>query len=64
MNGRFRWVWAALVLALAVVALFVMAVVAMLVFTSAREWWLVLSKRKPATIHETPFVPTTLAVVL
>jgi len=46
----------------AVVALFFMAVVAMLVFTSAREWWLVLSKRKPATMHETPFVPTTLAL--
>ena len=44
----------------AVVALFFMAVVAMLVFTSAREWWLVLSRRKPAVIHEAPFVPTTL----
>jgi carbon starvation protein len=44
----------------AVVALFFMAVVAMLVFTSAREWWLVLSRRKPAVVHETPFVPTTL----
>jgi carbon starvation protein len=44
----------------AVVALFFMAVVAMLVFTSAREWWLVLSHRKPATVHETPFVLTTL----
>jgi len=45
----------------AVVALFFMAVVAMLVFTSAREWWLVLSRRKPAVVHETPFVPTALA---
>ncbi|HEY7193306.1 MAG TPA: carbon starvation CstA family protein [Gemmatimonadales bacterium] len=44
----------------AVVALFFMAVVAMLVFTSAREWWLVLSRRKPAVVHETPFVPTAL----
>jgi carbon starvation protein len=44
----------------AVVALFFMAVVAMLVFTSAREWWLVLSRRKPAMVHEAPFVPTTL----
>jgi carbon starvation protein len=44
----------------AVVALFFMAVVAMLVFTSAREWWLVLSRRKPAVVHEAPFVPTTL----
>src|SRR2546423_733454 len=31
----------------AVMALFFMAVVAMLVFTSAREWWLVLTRRKP-----------------
>src|SRR5262249_50046473 len=44
----------------AVVALFFMAVVAMLVVTSAREWWLVLSRRKPALIHETPFVESTL----
>jgi carbon starvation protein len=44
----------------AALALFFMAVVAMLVFTSAREWWLVLSKRKPAVVHETPFVPTAL----
>jgi len=32
----------------------------MLVITSAREWWLVLSKRKPAVVHEAPFVATTL----
>jgi len=44
----------------AAMALFFMAVVAMLVFTSAREWWLVLSRRKPAVVHEAPFVPTTL----
>jgi len=44
----------------AIVALFFMAVVAMLVVTSAREWWLVLSKRKPAVVHETPYIPTTL----
>jgi len=41
-------------------ALFFMAVVAMLVVTSAREWWLVLSKRKPAVVHEAPYIPTTL----
>ncbi len=41
--------------------LFFMAVVAMLVVTSAREWWLVLSRRKPAVVHEAPFVPTALA---
>jgi carbon starvation protein len=40
----------------AIVALFFMAVVAMLVFTSAREWWLVLSRRKQAVLHEAPFV--------
>ena len=44
----------------AIVALFFMAVVAMLVLTSAREWWLVLSRRKHAVVHEAPFVPTTL----
>ena len=44
----------------AAVALFFMMVVAMLVFTSAREWWLVLSRRKPGVVHEAPFVPTTL----
>ncbi len=45
----------------AAIALFFVAVVAMLVFTSAREWWLVLSRRKPAVVHEAPFVPTALA---
>jgi len=44
----------------AVIALFFMSVVAMLVFTSAREWWLVLSRRKLAVVHEAPFVPTAL----
>ncbi len=44
----------------AVVALFFMAVVALLICTSAREWWLVLSRRKPAVVHETPFVETAL----
>ncbi|HET8712339.1 MAG TPA: carbon starvation CstA family protein [Gemmatimonadales bacterium] len=45
----------------AVVALFFMGVVAMLVVTSAREWWLVLSRRKPAVVHEAPYVPSTLS---
>ena len=45
----------------AVITLFFMAVVAMLVFTSAREWWLVLSRRKPAVVHEAPFVQTSLS---
>ena len=42
----------------AAIALFFIAVVAMLVCTSAREWWLVLSRRKPAVLHESPFVPS------
>ena len=42
------------------ITLFFMAVVAMLIVTSAREWWLVLSRRKPAVVHEAPFVPTSL----
>jgi len=46
----------------AVITLFFMAVVALLIFTSAREWWLVLSKRKAAVVHETPFVETALVV--
>jgi carbon starvation protein len=44
----------------AVITLFFMAVVALLIFTSAREWWLVLSKRKTAVVHEAPFVETVL----
>src|SRR5216117_2809604 len=40
------------------ITLFFMAVVAMLVITSAREWWLVLSRRKPAVVHEAPYVPS------
>jgi carbon starvation protein len=43
------------------VALFFMAVVALLIVTSAWEWWLVLSKRKPALVHETSFVESALA---
>src|SRR2546422_8985723 len=42
------------------ITLFFMAVVAMLVITSAREWWLVLSRREPAGIYEAPFGPATL----
>ena len=38
------------------VALLFMAVVALLILVSAREWWLVLSRRKAATVNETPFV--------
>jgi carbon starvation protein len=38
------------------VALLFMAVVALLVIVSVREWWLIGSKRKPATVHEAPYV--------
>jgi carbon starvation protein len=43
------------------VALLFMAVVALLLVVSLREWWLVLSKRKPAQVNESPFVPTAYA---
>ncbi len=43
------------------VALLFMTVVALLLVVSLREWWLVLSKRKPATVNETPFVETAYA---
>ncbi|HSD33164.1 MAG TPA: carbon starvation CstA family protein [Gemmatimonadales bacterium] len=38
------------------VALLFMAVVALLIVVSIREWWLVLSRRKPATVSEAPYV--------
>jgi carbon starvation protein len=37
-------------------ALLFMSVVALLLVVSIREWWLVLSKRKPATVNEAAFV--------
>ncbi|HXY70265.1 MAG TPA: carbon starvation CstA family protein [Gemmatimonadales bacterium] len=40
----------------AVLALAFMAVVLVVIAASAREWWLVLSKRKAAEVHEAPFV--------
>ncbi len=43
------------------VALLFMAVVALLILVSAREWWLVLSRRKAATVNETPFVESAYA---
>jgi carbon starvation protein len=42
-------------------ALLFMSVVALLLVVSIREWWLVLSKRKPATVNETPFVESAYA---
>jgi carbon starvation protein len=44
------------------VALLFMAVVALLIVVSMREWWLVLSKRKPATVSEAPYVESRYAV--
>ena len=43
------------------VALLFMAVVALLIVVSLREWWLVLSRRKAATVNETPFVESAYA---
>jgi carbon starvation protein len=38
----------------AVVALLFLLLVVAILFVSAREWWLVLSRRKPAELRETP----------
>jgi len=38
-----------------------MAVVALLLVASLREWWLILSRRKAATLTETPFVESAYA---
>src|SRR5881296_3935131 len=40
------------------VALLFMTVVTILIVTSLREWWLVLSRRKTAVVHEAPYVET------
>ena len=40
------------------VALLFLGVVSLLVVTSVREWWLVLSGRKAAATRETPFTET------
>jgi len=45
----------------AVMALGFMAVVALLLVASLREWWLILSRRKAATLTETPFVESAYA---
>ncbi len=45
----------------AFVALLFMTVVALLIATSVREWWLVLSKRKPARVNEAPYVESAYA---
>ena len=40
------------------VALLFMTVVTVLILASVREWWLVLSRRKTAIVHEAPYVET------
>ena len=42
----------------AVVAVTFMLVTVLVVLASAREWMLVLTRRKPARVQETPFVET------
>jgi len=43
-------------------ALLFMTVVTVLIVTSLWEWWLVLSRRKPAVLHEAPYVESVYAV--
>jgi carbon starvation protein len=45
----------------AIMALGFMAVVALLLVVSIREWWLILSRRKQVTLTETPFVESVYA---
>jgi len=45
----------------AFVALLFMSVVLLVVVASLREWWLVLSRRKPATVREAAYVESRLA---
>jgi carbon starvation protein len=46
----------------AVVASVFMAVALMVIAVSMREWFLLVRKRKPAIMHEAPFVPSTLGL--
>jgi len=45
----------------ATVAMAFMVVTVLVVVSSAREWYLILARRKPAVVNETPFVETVLA---
>ncbi len=45
----------------AALTLFFMAVTVVVIAASAREWWLVLSKRKTPQVREAPFVETAMA---
>ena len=46
----------------AALALSFMAVVVLVIAASAREWWLVLSRRKVAMVHEAPYVESAYAI--
>jgi carbon starvation protein len=43
------------------VALLFMAIVTLVVAASVREWWLVWRKKKPAVLHEAPYMETAIA---
>jgi carbon starvation protein len=43
------------------VALLFMSIVSLLVLSSVREWWLILSKRKVPVLHEAPYVESAYA---
>jgi carbon starvation protein len=43
------------------VALLFMSIVSLLVLSSVREWWLILSRRKAPVLHEAPFVESAYA---
>src|SRR5229473_130774 len=43
------------------VALLFMSIVSLLVLSSVREWWLILSKRKTPVLHEAPYVESAYA---
>ena len=43
------------------VALLFMSIVSLLVLSSVREWWLILSKRKKPVLHEAPYVESAYA---
>ena len=43
------------------VALLFMSIVSLLVLSSVREWWLILSKRKAPVLHEAPYVESAYA---
>jgi carbon starvation protein len=45
----------------AALSIFFMLIVVVVIIASAREWYLVASRRKVPTVNETPFVETALA---